>query len=333
VPIIDVLLAAAMQSRQLLDQLLPVPHFHMLRVQPRFDTFADQPAVHRIGIVLHVNHTPRSHRHAHALAAQQRRRRQRPEHRQLFRQAPLPAAIALARHFFQKLLVLRPTGKIPAATQQQRLVDGVLEVAVRRFGIAVLVCLARPYLLPCQSVIRQQVEVTLRELLPLRQVVDRAAHAVAAVPRRHALEFPQRLLQAAAQALEALRKAHLHRLPVRISQHEVIHQVRQRLAGDGHVQAAHVREVGSTQASRLMHLLEVHFLARTGAGVPGFDAPLQGAQLALFEAPRMLLLQPGEQGFRLQLRLTLQLLEHLRPHLGERIRPGSPVVRRPAVTG
>lgn len=322
-----------MQTRQRLHQFLTVPHFHMLRVQPRLDSFADQPAVHRIGIVLHVNHTPKSHRHAHTLATQQRRRRQRSEHRQLFRQPPLPAAIALAHHFFQKLLVRRTAGKVSAATQQQRLIHRVLEVPMRCFRVAVLVRLPRTYLLPRQSVIRQQVLVTLRELLPLRQIVHRTAHAIAAVSRRHTLELPQRLLQAAAQALEAFGKTHLHRLPVGIGQHEVVHQVRQRLARDGHVQAAHVREVRGTQTARLMHLLKVDFLARTGRGVPGFDAPLQRTHLAFCETPRMLLLQPGKQRFRLQLRLTLQLLDHLRPHLGKRIRPRSPVMRLATVTG
>jgi hypothetical protein len=333
VPVINVLLAPAVQTRQRRHQLLRVPHFDMLGVQPRLHPFADQPAVHRIRVVLYVKHTPRRHRCTHAFATQQRRRRQRLEHRQLFRQTRLPVAVALAHHFFQKLLVRRPAGKIPTVTQQQRLSHRVLEVPVRRLRIAVLVRLPWANLLPRQSVITQQLHVTRRELLLLRQVVDRAAHAVAAVTRRHAAQLPQRFLHTRAQALEALRKAHLHRLPVRIGQHEMVHQVRQRLAGDGHVQAAHVREVGGTQTSRLMHLREVHFLTRTGGRTPNLDASLQGPRLALCEAADILLLQPGEQRFRLQLRLPLQLRDYFRPHLGERIGPGPPIMRSPTVTG
>jgi hypothetical protein len=294
VPIIDVPLAPAVQPRQRLQQLLAVPHLDPLRVQPRFHALADQPAAHRIGVVLDADDAPRGHRRLHALATHQRRRRQRLQCRPFFRQPRLPTAIALAGYLLQELLVVRSAGKIPAATQQQRLVHGVLEVGVRRLGVAVLVRLSRTNLLPQQSVISKQLHVTCRELLLLRQVVDRAAHAVAAVPRRHAAQFPQRLLQTAAQALETLGKTHLHRLPVRIGQHEVVHQVLERLTGDGHLQAVHVREVGGTQASRLMHLLEEHLPPRTGRGTPHLDAPLQCPHLAGGETPRIAFLQPGE---------------------------------------
>jgi hypothetical protein len=293
-PIVDVPLAPTVQTRQRLHQLLAVPHLDPLGVQPRLHACTDQPAVHRVGVVLDADDAPRRHRRLHALATHQRRRRQRPQYRPFFRQPRLPAAVALAGHFFQKLLVRRSAGKIPAATQQQRLIHGILEVAMRRLGIAVLVRLPRTNLLARQSVIAKQLHVTRRQLLLLRQVVDRAAHAVAAVPRRHAAQFPQRLLQAAAQTLETLGKTHLHRLPVRIGQHAVVQQMRQRLTADGHAQAVHVREVRSTQTPRLMHLLEVHFPARTRRGPPNLDAPLQRSHLARSEAARMPLLQPGE---------------------------------------
>jgi hypothetical protein len=142
-----------------------------------------------------------------------------------------------------KLRVRLPAGKIPAAAQHQRLVQRLLETPVPLFDVPVLVGMVRLDLLAAQTVMSQQRLITLAELLALRQVVHRRAQAIGPVPSRHTPQFPQGILQAFAQTLEALREADRQRLPIRVSQHEVINQMLERLPLDGHAQVIHVREV------------------------------------------------------------------------------------------
>jgi hypothetical protein len=274
-PIVNVPLAAPAQPRQRGHQLLCVPYLQMFQVKPHFDPLADQPAVHRIHIVLHANQAAGGHGHCQPLARLQTPRRQWSQHGALLGQSLGPALVALPAYLLQERFVQRAAGKVPAAAEQQRLIHRVFEMPMRRLGIAVFVSRARLDLLPHQSVMVQQPLVTLREVAPLRQVVHRAAHPIAAVPHGHASQLPQRVLQAHAQTLETLGEAERHRLPVRVRQHQVIHHVLEGLPGDGHLQAVHVREVGGTQPARMMDLAEVHFLAGSLRGAPLLHAPLQ----------------------------------------------------------
>ncbi len=93
----------------------------------------------------------------------------------------------------------------------------------------------------------------------------------------NAAQLGQGILQAVTEALEALGEADRAGLPVRVGQHEVVDQVRERLAVDGHLQAAGVREVGGAQVAGLVDLAEEHFLGRPVQGAPLLDVALQGA--------------------------------------------------------
>ena len=263
VPVIDPLFLPPAQPRQRLHQLLPVPHFQVLHVDAHLDTDADQATVHRVGVVLHVDGAAACHRYTQTLARFQTPRRQRSQQRLLLGQPRRPSRVALPAYLVQERRVRFPIGKVPAAAQHQRLRHRIFEVPMRGLRIAVLVRLSRLNLLPRQSVMSQQRLVPPAEVAPLRQVVHGAAHAVATMPLRYTTQFPQCVLQADAQALETLRKADRHRLPVRVRQHEVVHQVIERLARERHVQASHVREVRGAQPAGRMHLAEVHFLSRS----------------------------------------------------------------------
>jgi hypothetical protein len=227
----------------------------------------------------------------------------------------------------QKTRVLLTIGKIPAATQQQRLVHRFFETPVPLLDVAVLVGVAGLDLLPDQSVMLQQALITLPELLALRGVVHRQAHAIGPVTCRYSAQFPQGVLQTFAQTLEALRKADRRRLPVRVGQHEVIDHVLERLLLDRHAQVVQAREVRRRQPARLMHLAEEHLLGRSRRGPPLLHLPLQGPQLSVAEPARIAPLQLAEESLGLQPRLLLQQGTNLRPDLGERIDPGPPVVR------
>ncbi len=325
--IVDVLLAAPTQTRQRLNQLLAVPDFQVVQVDAHLDPFADQTAMHRIDVVLHVDQTAARHRHVQSSAHFQPPRRQRPQPRLLLGQPRCPARVPLPPHVFEKRRVRFPTGKVSTAAQQQRLVHRLFEMPMRRLDIAVLVGLPRLNLLPHQSVMRQQRLITPAELTPLRQIVDRRAQAIAAMPLGHAAQFRQRILQAFAQTLETLAVADRHRLPVRVRQHQVVHHVVERLAADGHVQLVHVREIRGSQATGMMHLAEVHFLAGPLGRSPVSDPSLESPHLPVGEASRMPLPQPLPQRLGLQLRFQRQLLGHHRPYFGKGVGP------RPPITG
>ena len=166
---------------------------------------------------------------------------------------------------------------------------------MRRLGVAVLVRLSHIDALARQAVVRQQVAITGLELACRRQVVDRGAQTVAAMPRGHATQFPQRVLQAVGQSFERLRSAHRHRFPVRVGQHEVIDHVIEPLARDGDAECVHRREVGGGEITRLMDLPEHDGLARSMRRSPLPHATLEGATMRIEKLIRMRLLEPVEE--------------------------------------
>jgi hypothetical protein len=116
-------------------------------------------------------------------------------------------------------------------------------------------------------------------------------------------------------------------LPIGIGQDKVIQQVRERLAGDGHLQVIHRSEIRGPQPARGMLLREEHLLGRAMQGLPLPHAPLESSPHGVGILPRLCPLQPIPEGLGLQTRLSLQLLGHHRPDFRERIRPGPPSPR------
>jgi hypothetical protein len=82
--------------------------------------------------------------------------------------------------------------------------------------------LARIGSLRLDLVVVHQVAVTLTKLAIFRKVVDRRGETVAAMPARHAAQFPEGLLDSAADGLEGFGKTDRRELPVRVREREVI---------------------------------------------------------------------------------------------------------------
>jgi hypothetical protein len=191
---------------------------------------------------------------------------------------PVPATDVADRHDLpQEQGVRVATGEVAAAAEQQRLVDGRLEVPVRRLRIAVLLRLSGIGPLARHAVVGQQIAVPGLELPRRRQIVHGGGQGIAAVPPRHPAQVPERRLQAVRQRLERLRRTHRHRLPVRVRQHEVVHQVIEPLPGDGDAERAHVGKVGRRQITGLMDLTEHDRLPRPVGGPPLLHPPLERA--------------------------------------------------------
>jgi hypothetical protein len=296
----DAVLAPAAQTRQTLHQTLGVPDLDVVGVQPGLHPFPDQPTGYGVGVATDMDGAATIHTHLQTLAGVEAVARQRPQQGQLLDQPRLPAAIALGEQLPQERLIRRTAGEVPAATQHQRLVQRPLELPVALLHVAVLMRLRRIDRLALQAVVPQQRLVTSlkgRAIAPRR---DGGRQGIGAMHLGNPAQLGQGVLQALTEALETLAEADAAGLPVRVGQHEVVDQVRQRLAVDGHLQAAGVREVGGAQLAGLVDLAEKHLLGRPVQGTPLLDVPLQGAQLPLGKATRVLTLEPLEHGLGLQ---------------------------------
>ena len=334
VPVVDGVLAVARQTRHPLNQASRPPDFDHLGVDHHVDRHADQPAGNRIRIPLDLNRAAAADPDAAdpppmvELAGGQ------------LAQAGLflgelvsTPRVSLVDQRGEKLVVLFAAGEVAAATQEQRLIDGRFQVAMRRFDVAVLIRRSDVDPLRRDLIVVHQVAVTLAKLPVLRQVVDRRAEAVAAVGARRAPELPKGLLETVAHGLERFRETDRGKLPVRVGEREVIQQMVERLAVDGDPQRIHVREVRSPQPARGMHLRKDDLLVGTMQAAPIADSPLEGPPLRLGESAGIALLQPAEERERPQPRFGLQAGLDFRPDLDKRVRPRSPIAWRLAVGG
>jgi hypothetical protein len=95
VTVVDTVLAPTAQARQRLHQTLPVPHLQAFGVQPSFDTLADQPTGHRVGVAFDMQRAARVHTHVQTFAGLQPPRGQRPQLRQLLGQSCTTARVPL----------------------------------------------------------------------------------------------------------------------------------------------------------------------------------------------------------------------------------------------
>ena len=321
------MLRLAAQPLHLLHQLAAVPHRQDLGAEPHLHLLADQPRRHRVHVALDPDRAPPAHAHPRPLQRLQPARRQRPQPPQLLGQPLAPPRVPPGHHRQHELPVPLPGREIAATPQQQRLLHRLLEPPMALFAVAVLVAARRVRRLRLQPVVPQQRPVPRRVLLGTALVMHRQRHPVRPVPPRRPAPRPQGVLQALAQAGEALGETQSDVLPIRGRQHEVVGQVRERLAGDRHPQRVHAREVRGPQPPRLVSLREEHLLGRSVLRLPLAHAPLQRPAAPPPVLGRLLAPQPLQQRLGLQLRLTLQQLLEAAPDRGQRIGSRPPGVR------
>jgi hypothetical protein len=153
------------------------------------------------------------------------------------------------------------------------------------------------------------------------------------VSPRNSSQFPQGVLQALAEALEALGEADGAGLPVGIGEHEVIDQVVEWFAEDGDAELGHAGEVTLGEPTRLMDLCEEHLLGRPFEGPPLLDPPLQATELDVGEASWKAPLQVVKEGLGLEPRVEPELFEEFGPDTLERVLPGPPGMGNSPLTG
>jgi hypothetical protein len=325
VTVIDCVLAVAGQAWHPLDFGPRIEDLDEVGVDQHVDLLPNQPARHRIRVALDLDRAAAADRDAHdMLPVIQLARWQLAKTRFLLGKFGPSRRVAFVDQPLKEPFVLLAVDKVAAAAQQQSLLDGRLEMAVRRFDVAVLVRLADVDALRLDLVVVHQVAVTSAELAILRKVVDRRTQAVATVFAGHAPQPPKRFLQPSAERLERLGEADRDGLPIRIGQREVIHQVVKRLPGNRHAQRVHACEIRRPQTARGMDLREHHLPAAAMPGPPVTNPTLERPPLRLGKSARITFLKPAEKRERPQAWLGLQASLDLRPYLGERVRPRPP---------
>lgn len=128
--------------------------------------------------------------------------------------------------------------------------------------IAILMRLGRVDRLALQAVVSQQRLVATLKGRSIAAGRHGRRQGIGAMPLWHAAQLGQGVLQAVAEALEALGEADRAALPVGVGQDEVVDQMPKRLAIDGHVQTRRVREVRGAQLAGLMDLAKEDLLGR-----------------------------------------------------------------------
>ena len=318
------MLAPSAKTRHLGHLPLPIPDFHLVHRQPCFHHFADQPAGHRVHVAIHVDQAAGIDLDSFPLGRLHAPLRKLTHHRHLFGKPLAAACVQPRKQRLQEATIRIQTGEVATAAQHQFLIYGSLEAMMALFDIAVLVAMSGLDLLRRQTVVAQQTFIAVGELRRPHRVVDRRRQPVRPVPLRHLAQLPQGILQAFAQALEALREAHRSRFPVRVRQHEVIDQVRKTLPLDGHAQLFHVREVRGAQTTGMMLLREEHLARWTFRRAPLLHLPLQRAQLSILKTPRMDPLKMLEHRLGFKTRVGLQKPPNGFPHRAKRIGPCTP---------
>src|SRR5262249_12728534 len=167
----------------------------------------------------------------------------------------LSPGVAVGADLPQKRHVGLLVRKSAAAAEQQRLLHRSLEAMMTLLGITVLMALARIDRLRLHSVVRHHRLIATREEVRTRSLHCQT-HAITAMLGRYAAQRPDGVLKTFTEALETLREAKRHVFPIGMRQHEVVHQMRERLAVDGHTQGAQVSEVRGAQPTRQVLLRE-----------------------------------------------------------------------------
>jgi hypothetical protein len=286
VAVIDAMLAPPPESRPGVELPGPVPDVESFGPDVNIDLLADQTAGQRICVAADVDRAPGIDPGLEPASHLQPTIRQGRQHGHFFTKTLLSSGIAAGHELLEEQLIVASAGEIAAASEHQGLVDGLLETVMTLLDVTILVGLPRPDRLAFEPVMFEQSLVSPSEHLGFRIVVDRGRQAIGAVSPGDSSQFPQGVLQALAEALEALGEADGARLPVGIGEHEVIDQVVERLTEDGDAEFGHAGEVALGEPPRLVDLREEDLLGRSFESPPLFDPPLQSPELDIGKTAR-----------------------------------------------
>ena len=331
---VDRFLAAAELSGDALQALVLIPKLQMVLVDTHQQLQADVLAADRIHISLHANDTIGLDRQRNASARALSLRRQGVEGGGFLAKQFLARCIAPRCQLTQEAHIVLDAVEVPTSAQPQRLVHGVLEVTVRGLDVSILMGLGNVNPMALQTVVIKQIRILSGEFFVARKVVHRGRQTVTANPTRDTARPMQGILQARREGLEGLRMTEVNVFPVGIREDRVKQHVLEGFACDGNVQRIHHDEVKGDHVARMVNLREHDLLLHPVLELPTPHSPLEGspdrvghARLPLGRV--VLLLQPIQDGVRLESLIVLKSLFDFAPKVFQWIRPSAVSTRGP----
>jgi len=152
---VNVFLALAELSRHPLLAFILIPKFQMVLVNAYLDLQADILAADGIGISLHTDDAVGLHRHQDRSAGTAPLGRQRAEGREFFPKGFFSRGVATADELTHEGHVVIRTEEVTASTQAQGLVQGILQVTMRRLHVSVFMRLADVDAMALDAIVRQ----------------------------------------------------------------------------------------------------------------------------------------------------------------------------------
>jgi len=312
------------QSRHGLNEVSVMSHRDLFGPDAKVDELADQPTGNRVRVGAHTNGAAGTDFHTFLnVVCVEPFIGQAIQMSQVIKKV-LPAVVIGPLHqIFHEVNVFFAAVKTPTATQQQRLFDTILEMAVGRFDVAVFIGTASVRAFCFAIVVTHQSRIPFGEFATTGVISHGRRQRITAMPFGHATEFPERFLNAGTERFKRLRKAQRHAFNVTERQHTVEERVFKSLPGDLHTKLVADREVTGRESPRMMFLAEENRLARTMQTSPFVHAPLKGATCGIRELIRVSLLHPFEQCLGFQLWLCFEPLLNFVPDAFEGIGPSA----------
>lgn len=322
VPIVDGRQLLADQTRHRLNHVSVMRHRDVFGTDSQIHQLTDQPTGNRIRVRPHTYRAAAADPHVgHDVVRVQPGIRQSAQLSRVFEILLLPVVVGSTDQVFHEVHILFAALEVPAAAQHQCLINAILQVAVGRFDIAVLVGTPSVRAFRFAVVVTHQRRVSLGQLPATGMIPHGRRQRITAVPSGHTAEIPECLLDTCAQCLKRFRKTQRHTFHIAVRQHAVKEHVVKTLSGNPDAQIVAHSEVTGRETPGVMFLIEEHRLPRPVQTSPPIDATLQRATRRIRKLPAILLLQPFENRLRLEPRFRLQLLFHFRPDTFKRIHP------------
>jgi hypothetical protein len=293
VTIIDGSQLLADQSRHGLNNVSVMSHRDLFGPDAQVNELADQPTGNRVRVGSHGDRA--AARDSHALDDVVRVEPfigQSIQMSQVIQEVLPPVAIGPFHQVFHEGHVFFAAVKTSTATQQQRLIDTILEMAVGRFDVAVFVGTASIGAFRFAVVVTHQSRIPFGEFATTGVISHGRGQRITAMPFGHAAEFPERFLNTRTERFKRLRKAQRYAFDIAVRQHAVEERVLETLPGDLHPQCVADGEVTGRQSPRMMFLTEENRPARAMQTSPSGDASLERSTSGIREPAFVSDLQP-----------------------------------------
>ena len=321
---VDRFLAPAELTRHTLKALILIPELKMVLVDTHFKLQADVLAADRIDIPLDANDTVRPDRHRQGSASASSAARQWIQAGGFFTERLFSGCITPRSQLTHERQEVVDALEVATFAEPQCLVKCVLEVAVRRLDVSVLMGLANVDPMALKAIVIEQITIRSGEFSVVRKVVHGRRQAVTANPARNAARQMQGVLQTCRESFEGLRMTEVDVLPVRIGEDRMEHHVVEGLAADRDLERIHDDEVESDHVARMVNLWEDDFLLDTVLELPTLYSSFQCSSNRVRHARLtfrrvVLLFEPIQNRVRFESRIVLKSFFDFAPILFERI--------------